>query len=298
VAFVGAGRLGTALALALAGRGYRVSALLSRRAAGARRAAARAGLSLKETSAGAFDSFPDAGLLFITTPDDAVALTAERLAALSTFSEREAGRRVVLHTSGALSSDVLAPLAARGFRVGSLHPLAAVAEPRAGAESLRHAFYCVEGDAAAVRAARRVVRDLGGRSFSVSAGDKALYHAAAVMTAGHTVALFDAAVRLLASCGLGEARAREVLLPLLASTLGNLAAHAPARALTGTYARADLATVRKHLAALRDTEVGGALAAYTLLGELSLPLAARNGADPRALRDIAHALNAAKKTNK
>lgn len=290
VSFVGAGRLGTALARALAGCGYAVEALVSRRAAGARASAGRAGLNLRTTLAGRLEEFPPSRLIFITTPDDAVPAVALRLAGLWRLSKAEAARRVVLHTSGALSSDVLAPLAARGFRVGSLHPLAAVSEARAGADSLRRAFYCVEGDDVAVRAARRVVRDLGGRSFSVSAQDKALYHAAAVMSAGHAVALFDAAARLLASCGLTEARAREVLLPLLSSTLGNLSRQTPARALTGTFARADVQTVRLHLAALRESDVEGALAVYTLLGRLSLTLAAQTGADADAVARIARLL--------
>jgi predicted short-subunit dehydrogenase-like oxidoreductase (DUF2520 family) len=270
-----------------------VSALVSRSAAGARRAAARAGVNAAALSAARLGELTPTDIVFITTPDDVIAATAARLAALPPPSARG---RVVLHTSGALSSEVLAPLGARGFGVGSMHPLAAVSEAAAGAESLRRAFYCVEGDARASRVARRVVRDLGGRSFSIAARDKALYHAAAVMTAGHAVALFDAAARLLASCGLGEARARAVLLPLLASTLDNLSRQTPARALTGTFARADVDTVRKHLAALRETDVPGARDAYTLLGRLSLRLAAEHGADADALREIERALDDAKRS--
>ena len=288
VAVVGAGRLGTALARALAAGGYAVEALVTRRAAGARRAASRAGLRAAALSFDQLAQLPPADILFITTPDDAIVATAERLAALP-WAPGARGR-VALHTSGALSSEALAPLRARGFAVGSMHPLAAVTEAAAGAEDLRRAFYCVEGGARAVRVARRVVRDLGGRSFSIDTRDKALYHAAAVMTAGHTVALFDAAARLLAACGLNEARAREVLLPLLASTLGNLSRQTTARALTGTFARADVETVRKHLAALRGAGDAGALAAYALLGRLSLPLAAKNGADAAALAEIKRAL--------
>ena len=265
----------------MAACGYEVRALVSRKVAHARRACVRAGVEALALGAGELERLPAAGLLFITTPDDVIEEIAGRLAALPTLN-----RCVVLHASGALSSEVLAPLRARGLSVGSMHPLAAVSETAAGAESLRRAFYCIEGDARAVRVARRVVRDLGGETFSISPGDKALYHAAAVLAAGHVVALFDVALDTLRRCGLKERRAQAVLLPLLQSVADNLAQHTPARALTGSFARADVETVRKHLHALGRLKDSDALAVYKLLGAHSLKLAASAGADPDLLETI------------
>jgi predicted short-subunit dehydrogenase-like oxidoreductase (DUF2520 family) len=286
VAVVGAGRLGTALALALDACGYEVRALVSRSAAHARRAAARAGVDAVALGLDQLDGLPPVDLLFITTPDDALAETAGRLAALP-----QSVGRVALHASGALSSEVLAPLRARGLQVGSMHPLAAVSDAEAGAESLRRAFYCVEGDGAAVRTARRIVRALGGKSFTVESQDKALYHAAAVMTAGHVVALFDVALHALQSCGLSERRAQRVLVPLLRSTVENLSTQPPARALTGSFARADVETVRKHLKALGALHGSDALVVYAVLGEHSLKLAERTGAERDAIGRIRRLLS-------
>ncbi|HEX8338084.1 MAG TPA: DUF2520 domain-containing protein [Pyrinomonadaceae bacterium] len=281
-AVIGAGRLGTALARALQACGYEVRALVSRKAAHARRAALRAGIETLALGAGEVERLPAAGLLFITTPDDAVEEVAGRLAALPALKSR-----VVLHASGALSSEVLAPLRARGLGTGSAHPLAAVSrDAAAGAESLRRAFYCVEGDARAVRAARRVVRDLGGRSFTIEPRDKALYHASAVLAAGHVVALFDVAAETLRLCGLEGRRAQEVLLPLVRSAVENLSGRTPAQALTGSFARADVETVREHVRALGGLEDAYALAVYKLLGERSLKLAERAGADPALVETI------------
>jgi predicted short-subunit dehydrogenase-like oxidoreductase (DUF2520 family) len=94
-------------------------------------------------------------------------------------------------------------------------------------------------------------------------------------------------MEMLARCGLKANRARAVLLPLLKSTLENLYTTDPAHALTGTFARADTATVQRHLAALHSQKLPEALAAYLLLGKRSLQLAKKAGARPDALKEIA-----------
>lgn len=304
VAIIGAGRLGSALALALSRSGYTIAALVARRTQHARLSALSLNPRPLALGATKLNLLPDTDLLFITTPDDQIAKVAARLAqALTAGGEGRRRstqgprrrRRIALHASGALTSDALAVLGEHGFSLASLHPLVSVNDAASGARNLRGAFYCLEGEARAVREARKIVRALGGQSFSVAARDKSLYHAAAVITSGHTVALFSLATTLLARCGLSEERARRVLLPLLASTLANLEAHAPEEALTGSFARADLTTVRKHLAALETADVGhDAISVYALLGDHSLQLAARrNRFDQSTLDEIARLLRRA-----
>ena len=165
---------------------------------------------------------------------------------------------------------------------------------RAGAQDLRGAHFCIEGDAKAVAAARRLVRALGGRSFTIAPSDKALYHAAAVLASGHTVALFDLASELLARCGVAPAAARKALLPLTASTLANLLAAAqPAAALTGPFARGDAATVRRNLTALAASDDESALKIYILLGQRALQLAEQTGINAGTRAEIAAALASA-----
>lgn len=291
ISIIGAGRLGTALALSLARRGYKIEAVVARRLSHARRAAALISEDTQALSITRLDSLPLSDLILITTPDDAIETAADCLAASIVSTGRKGQRRLVaLHCSGALSSDILSRLRDASFSVGSMHPLVSISDPVHGRERLRGAYYCVEGDPAAVRVARDVVRVLEGHSFSINRGDKTLYHAAAVMASGHMVALFDIALEMLARCGLTEKRAQTVLLPLVESTLENLNARTPSHALTGTFARADTATMRRHLAALRSGAPADALAAYRLLGRRSLRLAEKAGVDAEALKEIRRAL--------
>lgn len=283
---IGGGRLGGALALALSRCGYTLESIVTLRAHRRRFALPEEPLHLTAASLG---QIPASDLLLITTPDAAIAATARRLARI--FQTRPRARRIALHTSGALASNELSALREVGFAVGSLHPLLSVREERAGAEALAGgANFCLEGERAALVAARQLVRALGGRAFSVETRDKALYHAAAVMSAGHLVALLGVARETLIRCRLSEANARALVVSLAQSALANFSAVGPGRALTGPYARGDGQTIGAHLEALRDPETR---AAYVALGQLELRLAREQGLGRGAAARIGGLLRAA-----
>ncbi|HQZ82112.1 MAG TPA: DUF2520 domain-containing protein [Pyrinomonadaceae bacterium] len=193
---------------------------------------------------------------------------------------------VVLHTSGSRSSEVLAPLREAGASIGSMHPLVSVSDPAAGAESLASGYFCIEGDEKACVAAKELVDVLGGRSFKIAPDKKALYHAAAVMSAGHIAALFSASVELLAECGVSTDEARKVLGPLVVSTAANLEHYSPEDALTGPFARGDRETIEKNLHAIRSSAHPDLAEIYCLLGLRSLDLARKKGISEEDIQAI------------
>ena len=280
VSIIGTGRLGTALAIALVHEKYSIRALVGRRRESARRAAGFLDVSSRVLAVNKLRDLPASELLIIATPDDQIAKVAENLAKLDGDIRSNS---TVLHTSGALSASVLSPMRDKGWSTGSLHPLVSVSEPKAGAQLLRGSFWSVEGDKRAIRLGRMIVRDLDGRSFSIRSENKPLYHAAAVMASGNVTALFDVAIEMLSECGLTRRQAQNALLPLLASAVRNLEELDPARALTGTFARGDLETVKRHLASLKNNEA--ALEIYRLMGLRSLKLASSR-LDPAVVKRI------------
>lgn len=278
---VGCGRLGTALALALAEVGYETVAIVCRGRPSAKRAAAFIA-GARALTADRLNELPPTKLVLIATPDDAISETVNTLASIRPEYEGV----TVLHTSGALSSTVLSPLKQRGAQTGSLHPLVSVSNPLESLQSLRTAFYCIEGDRQATAVAKKIVRALGGHSFSVSSSKKPLYHAAAVMSAGHIVALFDTASEMLSRCGLKRSEAELVLLPLVRSTVANLERSSISKALTGTFSRGDLATVKEHIDAMKKEDLQEALSIYRLLGQRSLQISSAVKNNPELLRDL------------
>lgn len=238
---VGPGRVGAAMARALVEAGWTLCGVASRRLESARKAVAWIGAG---TAYGrAEDAAASAGVVLIAVPDAAVGHVARALAEVS------AGEgAVALHTSGALSSDVLAPMRAKGWAVGSMHPLQTFAGPEEVMDLLAGAFFCCEGDELALAVARTAVRDLGGHFQTISPQGKILYHAAACVASNFLVALEASAAELLTRAGVPKSEALRMLLPLIRGTVANLARVGLPRALTGPVARRDWGTVEAHLA--------------------------------------------------
>lgn len=283
VSIIGAGRLGSALAMAMEASGYRIEALVARRLAHARRSADLLDVSVMALGARQLAQLPASELVIIATPDDQIEQVARSLAGRRLPRGKT---RTALHTSGALSSAVLVSLTERGWHCGSIHPLIAVSDSKAGAGALRDRSWCIEGDKQAIRVARRLVYDLGGKSFSIGPEQKPLYHAAAVMSSGHVVALFDVALTMLSQCGLTAADAQKTLVSLISSAVTNLKTNEPAAAMTGPFARGDLATLARHLRALSDKRLSDASQLYRLLGQRAVILAGKQGLDPKILKQM------------
>lgn len=271
VSIVGVGRVGGALALSLPDQKYVVDQLVFH----------GEGSHVQEIAdrllhRPVVTSFNEAGILtsdivFITTQDSNIRLVAEELAA------RSIRARFVFHTSGALDSSALAALRGEGRSVGSIHPLVSISSAELGPERFRGSYFCVEGELAAVQIGTALVNDLGGQPFSIDTRFKTLYHAAAVTACGHLVALFDASVEMMTKCGLDAEHAKQILLPLVTSTVKNLDVQSTAEALTGTFARADTETFTRHITSLNENVSDELLEIYLLLGERSLELAAKQG---------------------
>ena len=281
IAIIGAGRLGTVLTRCLMSAGYPISAIITRKP---RRTRTNLPSLSKQTlllSPSQLKRLPLPSVLIVAVPDDQISTLAKLLAGTPGVSQSQG---LILHTSGALASDVFEPLAKLGWKTGSAHPLIAVSNNHSGPELFDNSHWCLEGHRSAKAFAKKMVADLGGHFFSVSAHSKPLYHAAAVMASGNLVALIDVAVSMLVACGIPRRSALEILTPLTESALKNLVS-TPEGALTGPFVRGDFKTVKLHLKAL--SHMGSDVRElYRLLGLRSIQLAEQRGVDQRSLLEL------------
>jgi predicted short-subunit dehydrogenase-like oxidoreductase (DUF2520 family) len=264
--FIGAGTVGTSLAVRLRAGGYPVVAVASRSLSSAQRLAdAVEGCMVCDGGQGVAEA---AQLVFITTPDDAI----ESVASSINWHRWNS----VVHCSGADSVDILESARMAGARVGAFHPLQTFASVDYAIENLPGSTFALEAGEHLLSTLEELVEALGGYRVRLEAGDKVLYHAAAVIACNYTVTLVKLATDLWRIFGVSTPEATRALLPLLRGTVSNIAGVGLPHCLTGPIARGDLGTTKRHLAALRES-APSVLSIYRELGLGTIPIALDKG---------------------
>jgi predicted short-subunit dehydrogenase-like oxidoreductase (DUF2520 family) len=244
VAVIGAGRVGTAVALLLQRAGYRIVA-----ATGGERSRERVRRYLPSTPflapSDAADPTRHAAVVLLSVPDDVIEQVCRDLASKGAFGPGQ----TVVHLSGALGLDALRAAEERGALTLSLHPLQAFPEVDEGVSRLPGSAIAVTAmtDEGAL-AGEELARALGAAPFRLEDEAKPLYHAAAVFCSNYLVAVEAVAERLFRLAGLEHPV--EWFAPLARSALDVTLHKGPRAALTGPAARGDARTVERHVRAL------------------------------------------------
>lgn len=267
--FIGAGKVGSALAILLQKAGYQIVGVASRTQASAKKLARR--LNCPVLPAPEVARLSDG--LFLTTSDDAIARVAVEIAQAGggVFHEGQ----YVLHMSGALSSDVLTPAATQGAVTLSVHPIQSFASVEQALALIPGSYFSIEGDKRGFDFAQEIVTKLGGEHFLLNSESKVLYHAAACVACNYLVGLLASSLDLLAAAGVPEEFRLPAFLPLVDGTVANIRQLGIPAALTGPISRGDLGTLEKHLTAMQN--LPRELDIYVSLGLATVDVALAKG---------------------
>jgi predicted short-subunit dehydrogenase-like oxidoreductase (DUF2520 family) len=250
IAIVGAGDLANALAMALSEAGYRIKEVIAKsNKASLRKAqslARKVGARARMTTTAEVDS----NLIWLCVPDGEIEGVARALATRAEWKGKTA-----LHSSGALTGEAMDSLRGRGATVASVHPLMTFV--RDSPAPLAGVPFAVEGDAGAVRVARRIVKDLKGFSYPIKRSQKPAYHAWGTFASPLFTAVLATAEQVAMAAGVPRGEARRRMIPILRQTLENYASLGAAGAFSGPIIRGDVETVKRHVRALRDAPVAG-----------------------------------------
>ncbi len=260
VGIISAGRVGTALGVALERAEHVVVACsaisVPSRERAARRLPDTAIVPMHEVAA-------RAELLLLAVPDAELAALIGGLA--STGSVRPG--TIVVHTSGANGIGILAPLTELGCLPLAIHPAMTFTGSDEDIDRLSDACFGVTAaDEIGYAIGQSLVLEIGGEPFRVREDARTLYHAALAHAGNHLItvvldaieALRDAlrGQELLGQELIGDAPgglAERIVAPLARASLEN-ALQRGQTALTGPVARGDAAAVARHLGALTETD--------------------------------------------
>ncbi len=264
--FIGAGTVGTALAVLLKRQGYQVAAVYDIKPSAPDRLTA----SVKDCRVMAnSQQVADAvDLTFITTYDDAIELVASQV-------KWSKGKSVV-HCSGADSTAILENARQSGAYVGGFHPLQTFAGLQQAIENIPGSTFAIEAEEPLCTTLKEMAKALGGSCIQLKASDKVAYHAAAVFASNYLVTLVNMSADLWRTFSIPSDQATKALLPLMRGTLHNIETIGLPQCLTGPIARGDTGTVRKHLNDIAD-KTPNLLNPYKELGLQTIPIALAKG---------------------
>lgn len=191
------------------------------------------------------DAWNELDVIWITTPDAEISLTASRL-----VPHYRGG--LVLHCSGSLGveaiKDHIDALAA------SCHPLIAcplveLSDAHCFAH-YRGVLHAIEGDSEALRFVEAHLERLDAPSCRLGPGQKSSYHAAAVFASNYPLTLLEQSIELFVASGFERPQAKAAAWRLMQQSLESARKSEPMVALTGPAKRGDTDTIARHRLAL------------------------------------------------
>lgn len=266
LAFIGAGRLATTLAMGWSRAGYPVTAVASRSRSSSEKLAARVpGCSVVDQPD---DLLDHADIVFVTTPDDSIARAAQAV--------RWRAGIAVVHCSGATEVGALDAAKQRGALTGGFQPLTSFGDPDTALAALPGCTVGVEAEAPLIEQLEALAAALGCHTLRIPPGVRGVYHASGGYASQFVGVLFAEAQALWRSFGATDEQSARALLPLLKSTVNAIERMGPIQSMAGPVSRGDAGTVAKHVESL--ARVGEpSLALYRELCGRSVGMALQKG---------------------
>ena len=261
---IGAGKLGKVMAGLLFNHGLiHVSAVLNTSLKSTLDAIACIG---DGTAYASIAALPPAHLTLICTPDASIADIAEALSHNQWMNQDH----LIMHFSGALSSEVLKPLADKGCATASLHPMRSFSNPALSMKQYPGTYCAIEGHPKALKRLKPLFEAIGSVVYSIKQEKKSIYHAAGVFASNYLLTLAKQATLCLAEAGVDENIGLNIITDLMQGTLSNLEhTQSLESSLTGPIQRGDANTLKQHLKAINNAEQE---LLYRALGKATLPL--------------------------
>ena len=241
IGFIGAGKVGTALAVRLSRKGYSLVAIHDVKPEAAKDfVQVVRGCKVADEAQDVADA---ADLVFITTTDDLISSVCSSI-------KWRAGQMVV-HCSGANTVALLESANQAGALVGVFHPGLSFADKKQAIESILGVTFDIEAKEPVLSKLKELAAELDAYWIEIKPEDKPVYHVAVEFTSLFVALLFRMAVRMEQTMGITTEQAVGVALPMIRGTADIIETFGTSRPLTGPADRGDNQTIKNHIDGLR-----------------------------------------------
>lgn len=262
IGFIGSGKVGTALGYYFQKKGLNVSGYSSRSFQSAIQSAQKTKTKAFENNSALIHS---SDIIWITTNDDSI---EKVVADITEEANHQELPKLFLHASGTLTIDILSPLATKGHRIATAHPLLAFGDLTDSVEQLEKTYFCIEKETPLLL---QLLKKAGNPYLQISASKKGLYHIASVVLSNYLVTLSYISKQLYQQTGMSRQEIQKATTPLVESVLKNIAQQSEKEALTGPIKRGDANTILRHLHTIQE-ESPNFLYFYKTMGEETMKM--------------------------
>jgi len=247
IGFIGAGKIGTTLGSYFVSNGTNINGYFSRTKSSADNASALTHSCTYNTIKELVDK---CNLIFITTPDSEI----EKVWA--EISQYDISNKIIIHTSGSLTSEAFSNIKELNAFGYSLHPMYAFSNKDGSFDKLEKVCFTLEGNAEKLSNVEDLIEQMGNTVLLIDTENKPLYHLANVMASNFVLALIYESLLYLQKCNITGDEALAALMPLIKANINNIEKSGIKDALTGPIDRNDILTVKKHLQVIPEGNKG------------------------------------------
>ncbi|MCE1165441.1 MAG: DUF2520 domain-containing protein [Bacteroidetes bacterium] len=242
VTIIGTGNTGSAFAFELKKAGYMINALAGHNLSAAKRIGRLNGCKTV-TRTVEQKSVDGADIILISVKDGDIKSAAVELKNLSLQENT-----VIVHTSGVLTSEILAKTGVRKSNLASFHPIQTIPFISYKNNNLLSGIYFgIEGGIRALSVLKQAAAGLRSKYIVIRGKAKPEYHLSCVLASNFIFSNFYLMGLLSGPLGITEKKLFESQMPLVQNTRKNIMKHGVVKSITGPVSRGDLETLRLHI---------------------------------------------------
>ena len=191
-----------------------------------------------------------ADVIIIMTQDAYIESVVEEISKINL----DLKKKLFIHISGSLSSDVFKKLKIAQADCASFHPIQTFSEVTKNSSLVENIYFGIEGGKKACDYVKSMAKDFGSNYFMVNPKKKHLYHVASVVTSNYLIGLIYAASKIVKAIGADEKKTYKIYEPIIKNTLENIERQGIVNSLTGPIDRNDSVIIEKHIKELKKVD--------------------------------------------